>query len=99
MDTVFIKAQASDLNTALAIAKMTIDRRYRSFLDNQTVDDYLSNRSLKNYLIKITDNTWALLLDHNIVGFSICIENVIDFMLIDVNFHRQGVRNTMTSIL
>lgn len=91
METTFKRAKASNINNILAIARRTVDQSYRYFLGNETVDRYLSNDSLDNYLKNNIEHTWTLSLDNAIVGFTICVENIIDYMIIDVDFHRQGL--------
>lgn len=91
MITTFQHSQKSDLDIIQTIAKKTVDQSYRYFLGDQTVDNYLSSGRLDQYLSNSIDETWVLSIDHTIVGFAICIHNVIDFMMIDVNYHRQGL--------
>ena len=86
----FRKASYSDLTTILTISKQTIDKSYRYWLDDQVVNQYLSSNSLDKYLKNNIDNTWAAIIDNEIVGFAICIENVIDFMLVGHCFQRNG---------
>ena len=86
----FRKASNSDLNTLLAISKQTIDKSYRYWLDNEDVNQYLSSNSLDKYLKNNIDFTWVAIIDDEIVGFAICIENVIDFMLVGYKFQRNG---------
>ena len=91
MKTSFKKARQSDTDPLIALAKKTVDKSYRSFLDDKTVDNYLASDSLDNFLQNNFKHTWIFILDYKIVGFSICIENVIEYMMIDVDFHRQGL--------
>ena len=91
MNTTFQRAKKSDLEIIQTIAKHTVDQGYRYFLDAHTVDDYLSSGRLDRYLIKNFNNTWILKLDESIVGFAICIDNIIDFMLINFDHHRNGL--------
>ena len=91
VEPILQRAKSSDLDTMVAVARKTIDRCYRYFLDNQMVGRYLSSERLDHYLGKNIENSWIVSLDSDLVGFSLCIENIIDFMLIDVDFHRQGL--------
>ena len=91
MDARFKQAKKTDLEVIITIAKKTIDQSYRYFLGDETVENYLSSRRLEKYLTKNIDKTWVSLLSDKIVGFSICIENVIDFVLIDADYQRQGL--------
>ena len=86
----FRKASSSDLNTLLAISNQTIDKSYRYWLDDEVVNQYLLSESLNNYLKSNIEHTWVAIIDDEIIGFAICIENVIDFMLVGYNFQRNG---------
>ncbi len=89
--TIFKHADTSDLTYIQEIAYRTVDRSYRYFLSDMVVDDYLNRGLLKNYLRNNSKYIWILTVDEKILGFSICIDNVIDFMMIDVDFHHQGL--------
>jgi len=91
MATEFTPAKDIHLETIKSIARRTVDRSYRSFLEASQVEHYLESGDLEQYLTKYIHHTWILSQETEIVGFSICIENIIDFMLIDVKFHRQGL--------
>lgn len=91
MTTEFTPAKQMHLEAIKSIARRTVDQSYRSFLEASRVDHYLESGDLEQYLTKYIHQTWILLQESEIVGFSICIENIIDFMLIDVKFHRQGL--------
>jgi len=90
VSAIFKKAQSSDIDRILALAKRTVDRSYRDFLENFTVDKYLRSKHLETFLENYIKNTWILSKDNTLLGFSLCIDNVIDFMMIDVDHHRQG---------
>ncbi len=89
-DLTFTRASLSDKYVIQAIANKTIDRSYRDFLDNFTVDNYLNSKHLEVFLESNINNTWILHKNTTALGFSICIDNVIDFMMIDVDYHHQG---------
>ncbi len=91
MNTTFKHIDTSDLKRIRKIAKKTIDHSYRYFLDDVSVDHYLESGHLETYLNTNINNTWSLHQDNNILGFSVCIDNVIDFMVIDSDHHRQGL--------
>lgn len=91
MEATFQRPKKSDLKTIQTIAKKTVDQGYRYFLGDQTVDNYLKSGSLDRYLTKNFDDIWVLSLDQTIIGFAVCIENVIDFMMIDFDYQRKGL--------
>ncbi|MFK7816304.1 MAG: GNAT family N-acetyltransferase [Gammaproteobacteria bacterium] len=90
VNTIFKHSDPSDLNEIQKIAKKTIDQSYRYFLGDETVDHYLKSDHLDTYLRKNIDRAWSLHQEHNILGFSVCIDNVIDFMVIDAGQQRKG---------
>ena len=90
MNTTFKHTVTSDLKRIQKIAKKTIDQSYRYFLGDTTVDHYLKCGHLESYLNSNIHNTWSLCQGNNILGFSICIDNVIEFMMIDADYHRHG---------
>ena len=90
MALTFKNANPADIDIIQAIAKKTIDRSYRYFLDDYTVDQYLTSNRLETFLESNLKHTWVLYKNRTVLGFSICIDNVIDFMMIDVDHHKQG---------
>ncbi len=90
MNTTFNHTDISDLKKIQQIAKKTIDQSYRYFLGDDTVEQYLTSNHLDTYLKEHINHAWSLHHDHDTLGFSIVIDNVIDFMVIDVDHHRKG---------
>jgi len=91
VNTTFKRTDASDLECIQMIARKTVDHSYRYFLGDEIVDHYLNSGHLEAHLSNHINNTWALYKGNNILGFSICIDNVIDFMMVDADYHRQGL--------
>ena len=91
MITIFGHADPSELKNIQALARKTVDQSYRYFLGDEIVELYLSSGRLEEYLRLNIHSTWCLYQHDALLGFSICIDNVIDFMMVDFNNHRQGL--------
>ncbi len=91
MNDILKQTNIDDIDQIVHLAEKTIAGSYEYFLGYNKVKEYLKNGHLENYLNNNLKNTWALIREKKIIGLSICIENVIDFMLIDVDLHRQGL--------
>lgn len=89
MDLQFRQATAKDLEAMQAIARHTIDMNYRSFIDDDGVDWFISGPS-DDHLGKNVDDSTLLTADGTIVGFAVCRENVIDLIMIVHESHRRG---------
>ncbi len=85
------QARLDDLVEIQRIARRTIDRCYRPFLGDEGVDWYLNSGQLDSELSTHLNNCDVLLVDDAIVGFAICLENLIHLMMIDVERHREGL--------
>ncbi len=83
------KATVTDVDALKEIARRTIDANYRSFLSDEGVDWFIENGS-DQYVEENIDDCWVILNDSQIIGFSVCKENLIDLMMIDNDYHRQG---------
>lgn len=86
----FRAADAADLETMQAIARRTIDRDYRSFVDDDAVDWFVSGPS-DAYLSENLENATVATLDGDVVGFAVCRENLIDQIMVDGDAHRRGI--------
>ncbi len=84
------KAVIQDTNILKAIATKTIDANYRSFLGNEGVDWFIGSGASDQYVDENIDDTWVILSNSQIIGFSVCKANLIDLMMIDHDHHRKG---------
>lgn len=91
MDKSFRHITPNDLEEVISIARNTVDKCYRVWLGNQAVERYLATRNLDNYLVDNFSNIFLLTENSKIMAFSICIENMIDFMLVDAEHQSQGI--------
>ena len=83
------KATSGDLERMQAIARDTIDLNYRSFIDDDGVDWYLSGPS-DEYLARNLGRSTVLTAEGTIIGFAVCRENLIELIMIDHASHQRG---------
>ncbi len=95
MKTEIRKAIIPDADTLKKIASRTIDANYRSFLGDEGVDWFISSGASDQYIDENIDECWIILSDYQIIGFSVCKENLIDLMMIDHDYHRHGYGTTL----
>lgn len=90
MNLRFRRAGAGDVEALQAIARRTIDTSYRSFIDDDTVDWFLSGPS-DRYLAANVDKATVVTTDGSIAGFVVCKANLVDLILVDHGAHRRGI--------
>jgi putative acetyltransferase len=95
MNTLIRKALASDLGALIDLSRRTISASYRPFLGNEKVDAFLDSGSADRYVADNLDSCSVLIREGAIVGFSVCRDNMIDLMMMDPAFHRQGLGSTL----
>jgi len=98
MNTSIRLASPKDYGVAIAMTKNTVDKCYRQWLGDDAVNKCLKSDKLDNYLRKYLPYTWLLSCNSKVVGYSICVENMIDFMLIDVNLQGHGLGTKLLTI-
>ncbi len=86
----FRKALNSDFDAVITLSKETIDKSYRYWLGDRIVNQYLATDSLDRHIKNNIENVWLASDDNEIIGFAICIENIIEFMLVGYNYQRKG---------
>lgn len=91
MDLQFRKAESKDIDSMIEISRYTIDKCYREWLDDYVVDLYLESDSLNNYLTQYLSNTWLVTSNSNIIGLAICVENMIDYILVHSDHQNNGI--------
>jgi ribosomal protein S18 acetylase RimI-like enzyme len=91
------KAREDDLPLVQDIARRTVGKCYRSFLGKEGVDWYLSsgecNREVERHIghcVVATENG-------NITGFSMFFDNILHWILVDVEHHRKGIGSELLS--
>lgn len=88
------RATPEDLSTVQSIARRTIDVCYRPFLGD-TVDDYLASGESDRELASHADQLYVLIVDAQILGFTIFFDDVIHLMMVDPAEQRQGVGSSL----
>jgi ribosomal protein S18 acetylase RimI-like enzyme len=83
-------ATESDLSEMKALARRTINRRYRAFLGDENVDRYINDGTMDAEIIHNLEHCEVLLKEASIVGFTIYFDNIIHLMMVDPDLHRQG---------
>ena len=90
-DILIRKAQSNDLPIMQEIARRTIDKCYRSFLGEEGVDWFINSGEADKELQKYINNCNVVIQENTIVAFSICFEDLIHLMMVDVVLHRTGI--------
>ena len=85
------KAQADDLPRMQEIARRTIDKCYRSFLGDESVDGFIHSGESDRELQQHMQNCDVLLKENTIVAFAIYFNDLIHLMMVDVGLHRTGI--------
>lgn len=91
MQASFRRAISSDLSAIQNIASNTVDKSYRYFLDDNAVTNYLQSGRLENYLSTNIKYIWLISNEYGVAGFAVCINNIIDFMLVDFEYQQKGL--------
>ena len=89
------KAIVQDNETIKNISRETIDLNYRSFLGDKGVNWFIESGASDQYIDNNLDDCWVIVNDNTIIGFSVCKGNLIDLMMIDHNYHREGYGTTL----
>lgn len=90
-------AKETDLPEMQALARKTINRRYRSFLGDENVDGFINSGSTDNEITRNLKHCEVLLKDDCIVGFIIYFDNIIHLMMVDADLQRQGLGSVLLS--
>jgi len=85
------KASVKDLDLIVVMTKKTIDKCYREWLDADSLDKCLASDKLDRYIEDSLQHTWLLQTNSNVIAYAICIENMIEFMLVDKKYQGQGI--------
>ena len=90
--TLFREATRGDAAALALIAQRTIATCYRQFLGVKKVVEFLECGVFSEYVVENLEKNYCpiLLLDRLPVGFAVCLENIIDLIIIDYRYHRRG---------
>ncbi len=84
-------ANNNDLLKIQEIARRTIDKRYRSFLGDESVDWYIDSGESDMEIQKYLGNCIVLEKENEIVAFAIFLNDLIHLMMVDDFLHRAGL--------
>ncbi|MDD4890106.1 MAG: GNAT family N-acetyltransferase [Phycisphaerae bacterium] len=93
----FRKAAATDIDALAALTRATLNATHRSFLGDETVDDFFSSGACDKYLADEIARCTVMVLDGQIVGYTVWKGNLIDVLMVDCQFHRQGLGSRLLS--
>ncbi|MHC4222910.1 MAG: GNAT family N-acetyltransferase [Planctomycetota bacterium] len=89
--TLIRNALPSDVGKLIALSQRTIQASYSSFLGGEPVDAYIASGAVDRYVEENIVRCVVILRDEEIVGYAVWREDLIDLMMIDHSFHRQGL--------
>jgi GNAT superfamily N-acetyltransferase len=73
------------------MARRTISTNYRSFLGDEGVDWFIQNGESDRYISENLGDCLVLTTQDRIVGFCVCLADLVDLLMIDQDHHRQGL--------
>jgi len=91
MNTQIRKAANLDIENLIILARKTISAGYRDFIGDQGVNDFLGSGAVEQYVKENINHCRVISLKGKVVGYAVCKGNLIDLMMIDNDFHRQGI--------
>jgi GNAT superfamily N-acetyltransferase len=91
MNMLIRKALASDVSVLIDLSRRTISASYRPFLGAEAVDGFLGSGAVDRYVQDNLCHCSVIVRDGQVVGYAVRRDNLIDLMMIDHDFHRQGL--------
>ncbi|RDY25138.1 GNAT family N-acetyltransferase [Romboutsia weinsteinii] len=91
MDIKIRKARSNDLLDMQKISREVIKENYTCFMGEAAVNEFINSGMADGYIAEMIKCTTLILLDDKIAGMCACKENLIDLLMVDNKFHRQGV--------
>ena len=85
------KGLASDVEVLIDLSRTTISASYRPFLGDEAVDAFLGSGAVERYVTENLSACSVLEPDGQVVGYAVCRDNLVDLMMVDHAFHRQGL--------
>lgn len=85
------KADPADAETLITLSRRTISQCYRPFLGDQAVDGFIGSGAVDSYVRDNLPTCTLVLCDGRVAGFAVCRDDLLDLMMVDVDFHRQGL--------
>src|ERR1700741_223791 len=84
------KATAPDAETLIALSRRTIGACYRPFLGDAAVDGFIDSGLSDAYVTDNIGHCTVMLLNEQIIGYSVCRDSLVDLMMIEVPHQRGG---------
>jgi ribosomal protein S18 acetylase RimI-like enzyme len=92
MKTRIRRALPDDLEALIDLSRRTIRASYRAFLGDAAVDAFLDSGAADRYVREHRERCTVISIDvGRVVGYAACRGSLIDLMLIDPAFQRQGL--------
>ena len=85
------QAESSDVDRLKALSRRTIEESYVPFLGDEVVENYIASGAVDQYVENHIQNCCVILAADVLAGFSVCKRNLIDLMMIDRKYQRQGL--------
>jgi len=91
------KALSHELKTVQNLARHTIDKSYRSFLGDEGVDAFINSGESDKVVASNFERCYVLTDDENVRAYCIYSDDLIDIMMVDYEYHRQGFGTQLLS--
>jgi GNAT superfamily N-acetyltransferase len=85
------RMSATDTDPLIELTRRTIDKCYRPFLGDVTVDAFVGSGAADHYVQENVERCWVIVLDGQPAGYAVCQDNLIDLMMVDERLHRRGL--------
>jgi putative acetyltransferase len=85
------RMSATDTDPLIGLTRRTIDKSYRPFLGDVTVDAFVGSGAADRYVQENVERCWVIVLDGQPAGYAACQDNMIDLMMVDERLHRRGL--------
>lgn len=92
-------ATESDLASIQTLARDTIDKCYRSFLGDESVDGYLSSGESDKEVTNNLSNCLVAIERDSLVGYCVLKEAFIHILMVSPNVQRKGLGSTFLAYI
>jgi GNAT superfamily N-acetyltransferase len=82
---------SSDLDALIDLSRRTIRACYSPFLGHEAVDAFVDTDEADRYVKLNIERCSVIVAEGQVLGYSVCRDNLIDLMMIDHAFHRRGL--------
>ena len=84
-------AREDDVEPLVALSRRTVAAKYAAFLGQDAVRSYIESGAVDQYVADSIGRCHVLVGDGQVVGLTVTQYNLIDLMMIDIDFHRGGL--------